>query len=399
MASVDNDHPANPGGPPLHTPAPHESLIELRPAGHMGWGTFATRKILKGTRIIEEAPVFTFSSSPKPHVPGEVDVPREADPDYDDSSQGTEGDDAHRITKRIMRFCRDLLAQGLMTGKMRDMESLPHNLGVYENQNLRDVIRRFFVEKINPNLRGGHLEGEVLEYNVLRFAKLYAIWMLCLFRPDPTLYPGVDDGMYPVQARINHSCAPNAWRDYNTNIKRLTVHALCDIQAGEQIFIPYGEILRRTKEERCDELWLHDGIFECVCRLCQDQGTDELQMELYAQYWGAFFYLFPDMHDPAHNEREIRLATNAAEALEMTKNAIQILKHPLIDAESKILAESYRMCCFLHDRLGDINSAIRYSALETQLQLIMRGTDHPDFLRADQRFIGLQRIRADRERV
>lgn len=44
------------------------------------------------------------------------------------------------------------------------------------------------------------------------------------------------------------------------------------------------------------------------------------------------------------------------------------------------------MCCFIYQRQNDLGQAIMYAALETNLQLKIRGVDNPNFQEADSRF-------------
>ncbi|KAG5991685.1 hypothetical protein E4U52_003420 [Claviceps spartinae] len=66
--------------------------------------------------------------------------------------------------------------------------------------------------------------------------------------------------------RINHDCKNNATYDWNINIKRNTVHAIRDINAGEEITASYLEFLK-NRESR--QRMLKDSYrFTCVCSLC-----------------------------------------------------------------------------------------------------------------------------------
>ncbi|KAG5919998.1 hypothetical protein E4U61_000336 [Claviceps capensis] len=66
--------------------------------------------------------------------------------------------------------------------------------------------------------------------------------------------------------RINHDCKNNAMYDWNTNIHRNTVHAIKDINAGEEITVPYVIFLKdRENRQRILKTWYH---FTCWCSLC-----------------------------------------------------------------------------------------------------------------------------------
>ncbi|KAG6030568.1 hypothetical protein E4U19_000407 [Claviceps sp. Clav32 group G5] len=69
-------------------------------------------------------------------------------------------------------------------------------------------------------------------------------------------------GIYLEACRLNHDCQNNAVYSWNTIIKRITVHAIRDINAGEEITVPYVEFLK-TRESR--QTSLKDSFqFTCV---------------------------------------------------------------------------------------------------------------------------------------
>ncbi|CAF3542590.1 unnamed protein product [Fusarium graminearum] len=73
-------------------------------------------------------------------------------------------------------------------------------------------------------------------------------------------------GVFLQASRINHACDNNAQKDYNEGIKRHTVHALRDIEEGEEITITYLGILknRRTRQQALRTKFM----FTCTCNLC-----------------------------------------------------------------------------------------------------------------------------------
>ena len=76
-----------------------------------------------------------------------------------------------------------------------------------------------------------------------------------------------DKGAIFLEAcRINHACDNNAQKSWNERIKRHTVHALRDIDKGEEITITYlGPLKNRTARRKA----LQERFgFACLCHLC-----------------------------------------------------------------------------------------------------------------------------------
>jgi hypothetical protein len=75
-----------------------------------------------------------------------------------------------------------------------------------------------------------------------------------------------EGGIFLNASRINHACNNNAQKSWNENIKRHTVHAIQDIDEGEEITIYYLGVLnnRKTRQETLKRKF----AFTCSCRLC-----------------------------------------------------------------------------------------------------------------------------------
>lgn len=89
--------------------------------------------------------------------------------------------------------------------------------------------------------------------------------------------------IYLTICLINHSCVPNAHNNWNYEAHHETIHAICDIKAGEEICISYtaGE----DSKQRRAKLKASFG-FDCTCALCsspaheiQESDTRLLEIE------------------------------------------------------------------------------------------------------------------------
>jgi hypothetical protein len=105
-------------------------------------------------------------------------------------------------------------------------------------------------------------------------------------------------GLFLEASRINHSCRHNAQNTWNENIEQLTIHALRDIESGQEITITY---LARTSEYTERQRFLKEKFkFECKCELCSlsqakrklsDTRLRKLQAldsKIGEAFWGGF---------------------------------------------------------------------------------------------------------------
>ena len=73
-------------------------------------------------------------------------------------------------------------------------------------------------------------------------------------------------GIFEHYSRINHACNPNVHNSYNPTLQKLTVHAVRQINKGEEILTSYIAGTCRTREQRHQHL--SNWGFECRCKCC-----------------------------------------------------------------------------------------------------------------------------------
>lgn len=90
--------------------------------------------------------------------------------------------------------------------------------------------------------------------------------------------PEERQAIFYIASRLNHSCLPNAFFEWNPKSGHLTVYAIRDIQKGEEILVSYmNRDWHLTRHERQEALF--DGHeFDCDCEAChQGPGLNALR--------------------------------------------------------------------------------------------------------------------------
>jgi len=72
-------------------------------------------------------------------------------------------------------------------------------------------------------------------------------------------------GIFPTICLINHSCVPNSQHSWNSMKNSQMIHAVRDIEQGEEITICYGK--QGAFDARRDYL-IESFSFECDCSVC-----------------------------------------------------------------------------------------------------------------------------------
>ena len=186
-------------------------LYEIKAAAGKGLGVFATQAIKCGTRIMAEKPIIHIKQG-DPTIRESVDA-------YLHLSQAEQTvfiSLHHYISPNLHSWKQFFLAEGV---KEEDVNAFVHVMAVYE---------------VNS-------------------------------------FPA-DDGsiLCPEASRMNHSCLPNVHHSWNKSRRCLTVHALRDIAAGEEIQTSYVELCLNSRQR---EKALDEYGFKCGCAAC-DATTD-----------------------------------------------------------------------------------------------------------------------------
>jgi hypothetical protein len=89
---------------------------------------------------------------------------------------------------------------------------------------------------------------------------------------------GTSSGVFPTAARTNHACRPNAEFYFRDELGALVVHALEDIDQGQEIHYSYFDASAKSRAARREYLSAAYG-FECSCPVCSLNTTASAQSD------------------------------------------------------------------------------------------------------------------------
>ncbi|KAI1401169.1 SET domain-containing protein [Hypoxylon fuscum] len=221
------------------------SMIEIRRSDSVGGeAVFATANIDRGTRLAAEIPLLVV-----PLVPEE---------------------------EELSEVCKAI--DQLPEGKQAEIAELSCNPSVAErlkkDNHIRHQVWGFYKAKKWKDKEGNSLQGKKLQKIVKRTIDLCVIYFTNNVQLGPEGKYG--SGIFPLFSRMEHSCVPNAHNSWNPTLERLTIHAIHDIKADEQIFVDFIGNVNRTRQQRAASLITTWGII-CNCQACTEPKIDQLR--------------------------------------------------------------------------------------------------------------------------
>ncbi|ROV91562.1 hypothetical protein VPNG_09746 [Cytospora leucostoma] len=346
------------------------SLVRVRPAGAMGKGLFAAQDIARGTRVIDETPLFVVYDQPR----------------HGDSSE-------EAFEQDVSAFCET--THDLPAEKLHKLDQLYYDAS-YDTVDNKDRVLDWYRAQGVTDEKGLKLNGRKLSQAVMTMAKRYTIFKDNCARvgEDET---GEDSGLFVLYSRINHSCSPNAHAHYNGTTERLTVHATRDIKAGEQVFVQYFDNACLPRDQRQNQA---KGFgFVCACPACNtDLATEPLRERVHQLEQGIRQYVEKDPFGPAH------VPNSPDQALRDVEELIGLLEHPSINLQNSTLRNAfvphpssdkdmmralkkylyrYRAGFKITLENGDVQKATEYAQRDLELTIYMVGTDDTEYLHGD----------------
>ncbi|KAF2500040.1 SET domain-containing protein [Lophium mytilinum] len=175
-------------------------------------------------------------------------------------------------TRRIARGTTVILEAPLVV-----IQPPPLTLGQgYEISKMLDSLRAEFAKLSPPN------QKRYLALHAHVFPSEEGKERLMPILRSNAFNTGTGLGLFPIVARINHSCRPNAAYFWSERLGRRVVYAGRDIEEGEEISISYIPLLKTTKER---EQRLAQYGFTCECEACEasrggDSRSDDARAEM-----------------------------------------------------------------------------------------------------------------------
>ncbi|KAH7070129.1 hypothetical protein FB567DRAFT_564860 [Paraphoma chrysanthemicola] len=162
--------------------------------------------------------------------------------------------------------------------------------------------------------------------------------------------------LFPEIAMLNHDCRPNAAYFWDEQMMTHYVHAIRDIQPGEEITITYidNEKDRKTRMKRLQKSW----GFKCSCSACTANPSLTAESD-------NRLYQITELARILDNWTPASKATP-----EVAELLISLYEQERLDAS---LATAYKYAAEVHSSFGKKWEAIKYARLSVELSMLDKG--------------------------
>ncbi|KAI1393980.1 SET domain-containing protein [Hypoxylon trugodes] len=319
-----------------------QAMAEFRQIGSAGdEAAFATTNIRRGTRIIAEAPLVM--------VP-----PVSDDEELSEFLKIVNTLPEATVAEMVKIFCQPSVANGIK-----------------DNTYVQREVWGFHKARRWKDNDGNILQGKKLQKAVKKSLNLCAIYLTNNVQLGPAGKYG--EGVFSLYSRVRHSCVPNAHNSWNPTIGRLTIHAIHDIKAGDQIYVDYTGNVCRTRQQRAFSLSATWGI-TCDCTACTKSQTDQLRYRMVVLDQALAAYTCgasKDLNFEANHG--IPKIMTAREALKAAEELARLLRRQNLHGME--LCKVYRECS--QYALDGCNraKALDYARKELELERTLLGMD------------------------
>lgn len=313
--------------PTTHAPTPPpptaSQLFELRAIEGKGLGLVAVAFIPQGTRVISESPLLRI--------------------------------DTNKVHLAWGPYCR------LSNSQKAAYDALHYFKP--EDVNFEQASRVYLIDNNDRNLDEDDIDDLIKEQGQVmgRFA--------C-----NNFACGQGLGVFETTSRLNHSCVPNMHHSYNPNLKQQTVHALRDIQPGEELCTTYlgGPACYYVRAQRIELLRRTYG-FTCKCPACLDvTGESDGRREVMA----TIAYGLQVFYQGGQAAQIPYVPTSPTQALQQSEDLIRLLLDEGLPSIE--LCKAYRMASTQALNIGDFDTAFAHAFREKDVERNCLGTDLDD---------------------
>ncbi|KAJ6567736.1 hypothetical protein DFH09DRAFT_1469165 [Mycena vulgaris] len=231
-----------------------------------------------------------------------------------------------------------------------------------------------------PLIRHGEFDSQAgILAGVERLSPRELDSMLALHNAHPTeqFFVGIfrtnslPEGLCPVAARFNHSCAPNARYSWHAPSAQHRIFAIAPIAPGAEIRVPYiqGRHVYGSTRAARQQRFLTQFGFPCRCAACALEGaalaaSDARRREV------AILYEQMMTHDPRHH---------GARVLRDAVRAIRLMREDGYMGDADDFAQDAGGLCALH---SDWESAKYWAQFSYDSRCAEFGVDHEHAARA-----------------
>ena len=166
-------------------------------------------------------------------------------------------------------------------------------------------------------------------------------------------------------SRVNHSCVPNAFFSWNENLHRMTIHAIVDIPAGEEITVSY--VFTFFSLEYRQKLFREYYGFNCDCPACDLGTANGRRGEKCRQKMEKLYKAVDKRNDGPSNNDEHEMA--------MLLEFITLAQDQRMDGE--FLSCMYRRASECYEDRGLEKEALTYTEMRLETDTRLLGEDHP----------------------
>ncbi|EXA29335.1 hypothetical protein FOVG_19159 [Fusarium oxysporum f. sp. pisi HDV247] len=172
--------------------------------------------------------------------------------------------------------------------------------------------------------------------------------------------------VYPTICFINHSCRANAHNSWNENLEQETIHAIRDIEPGEEITISYDHGGPSTSRKP----WLKEQFgFDCDCPVCR---LPLVELEKSDKRRKQIQQLDQDIGDP------VRMMSRPSASLLNCRSLLQVLKEEFEEDTSILVARANYDAFQIAIVHGDLARGAVFADRAYQVRLICEGEDSSD---------------------